>query len=495
MESSGSVYSLESPRTQRSHTSTAVRKEPLGLPTYALAILITSYFYCLPLGRYSLGGISTDFRIYDFALLFFVAFIAMRKRAAIRALTADRASFHRWCFFLLLLVWASLIMTYATGESFRILLAVLRSYRFTGFLLIAVFIVAIANTPQRWRFLLAVLYANIGIQALLACGQAVGVIPHLWPEYWASAYWKSGEAVPVGTLSPHHKHIGVVMMLGIAMSVAYMSVAPRVSQKVVQLVPIAAMLMVVFASGARTALLGVAAYFLAYLYVHRARAIPTLAFIGFSLIVLYVYSPTSLTSPLESEFDERVTARVEKLGIEGLTGDRMAIYKNDIPYALENNPFILITGAGFQNIQTATAGATGAHNNYLQALLELGILGFLVYMRFLYAILRRLSLAARKARNKWEEAFAKDVWAVFIGILATMMVGETLWAQYSMFTLAGQIMTLVGLACCPLTWNLKKEREQRLQNGDDSYVRGDNRESLHSGVQRDGVRTRTPAGL
>jgi hypothetical protein len=40
-----------------------------------------------------------------------------------------------------------------------------------------------------------------------------------------------------------------------------------------------------------------------------------------------------------------------------------------------------------------------------------------------------------------------------------MIFGETLWAQYSMFTLTGQIMTLVALAASPLYWEQAPEME------------------------------------
>ena len=435
--------------------SAAAEDTKLGAATLWLAGLITAYFYCLPLGRYSVGGIASDFRIYDFVLLFFLIAFGTSRLRRIKALNADRRSFHRWVYFLLLLVWLSLIMTFAIGGMSKVLPAVLRSYRFSGYLLIAAFIVAIADTPHRWRFLLAVFYANICFQAILACAQGFGYAPHLWPDYWQDNYWKLSGEIPVGTLSPHHKHIGIVMMLGVAITATYFRATPRIAFRALLMVLLCAMLVSVILAGIRTAWLGLAVFVIAYVYIHRGRAIPLLAVVTFGLALAISYAPESVTKPLESEIDERFTDRIERLGFEGVAKDRLVIY-NDIPTVISDRPQLLLTGAGFQNV-SSIMGATGAHNNYLQALLELGILGFLVFLRFLYAILKRMMLIARTAKNRFEETLARDVWAIFIGLMATMMVGETLWGQYSMFTLSGQIMTLVGLASCPGTWNLRQE--------------------------------------
>src|SRR5690606_19618143 len=40
-------------------------------PVIWLCILVTSYFYCLPLGRFAFAGYQSDFRIFDFVIVVF----------------------------------------------------------------------------------------------------------------------------------------------------------------------------------------------------------------------------------------------------------------------------------------------------------------------------------------------------------------------------------------------------------------------------------------
>lgn len=428
------------------------KTQTLGVSTIALAVLITSFFYCLPLGRGAVAGIASDYRIYDFVFIGFVFVAALPRLSRVGELIKNRNRFQFWGIILLILLWLSLLLTFSTGGGERALPALVRAFRFTAYLLTATFIVAIVDNPRRYKFLLIVFFANISVQAIIGFAQGLGLIPALWPDYWLLAYNPEvGTSVPVATLSPHHKHIAVVMMLGIAMAATFLRMYRRTIIRVLLIVLMALMLMTIAFSGARTGLVGVATFAVAYLYMHRGRALMLLVVVVLGIMGFYQLTREYVQKPLEDIANERIVSRMEKMGYEGLYEERTSIYFTTLPHGLQRYPWLPLTGTGFQNMRSYFA-ATGAHNNYLHVWIELGIIGFLVYLMFLWKILKTLRETARRAVAPFEKCVAKDVWAVFIAVLATMLVGETLWAQYNMFTLTGQIMTLVALAVCPLNW-------------------------------------------
>jgi hypothetical protein len=65
------------------------REAVIGGATLWLAVLITSYFYALPLGRFSFGGVATDFRIYDFVFIAFMLFAGLRYGKRVNELVKD----------------------------------------------------------------------------------------------------------------------------------------------------------------------------------------------------------------------------------------------------------------------------------------------------------------------------------------------------------------------------------------------------------------------
>jgi O-antigen ligase len=206
----------------------------------------------------------------------------------------------------------------------------------------------------------------------------------------------------------------------------------------------------VFAAS-RTAWLGFVALALAYLYVHWGKAIGVTILVAVGILLMFWLTRDFVQTPLEETFRFVFIDRIERQGIEGILGDRIEVYDN-YPDAIYQAPWILIIGTGFQNISVYLR-ATGAHNKFVQAWFELGIIGFIIYIAFLISTLRSLYRSGQQASDTLQRTVAQDMWAVFVAILATMLVGETLWAQYSMFTLTGQIMTLMALAISPLIWN------------------------------------------
>jgi len=428
-----------------------VRSVALGAPVIGLALLITSFFYVLPLGRYRISGIDSDFRIYDFMFIGYVLLFGSSLFPRLKALFSKKVLFFRWAMILIILVCLSLVITGVTSGLNAFLIGALRAFRFFMYLLTAGLILAAVDTPRKQWFLTIVFYVNIVVQMLLSLAQQVKLLPTFWPKYWLVSY---GE-MPVGTLSPHHKHIGVVMLLGIVLALTFFQASRSWLVKLLSLVLIGGMIAVTVFTVSRTSWLGLVGIMIAIIFRQRRKGIWLVIIICLSMYIMYQFAPQDFRLNLTTNFANVFTDRLDRLGFEGVVGDRLRIYES-MPDAVINTPWILFAGTGFQNIGYVL-GATGAHDNYLQALFELGIVGFIIYMVFLYRILSNLALSRNKAHGRFQYFFASNAWAGVVGVLATMLVGESLWAQYSMFTLSGQIMALVALGCAPVIWTFQSK--------------------------------------
>ncbi|MBN2117177.1 MAG: O-antigen ligase family protein [Anaerolineales bacterium] len=424
----------------------------IGAPVLVLSVLITSYFYCVPLARLESAG--TDWRIYDIVFALFFLFFGLHFLPRLQQLFKDRNTFLYWAGLLLVMVWLSLILTVGIGGMSRLPPAIIRSIRFSAYFFTAGFVVLLADTPRRYRFLFGVIYINIATQAVLAFAQGMGRLGSFWPVYYTAIYG----VLPVGTLSPHHKQIGVVMLLGISMSLTLLR-SKSGALRVVVLGLLAIMVMVPIFAKSRTAWLGFAFLFAGYVFINRQQSIRILLAVGVGLMVIFTVGSNSLVSVLQDNVNEVFIDRYERLGFEGIAGDRLLVYDN-YPDAIAKSPWVLLTGVGFQNVLKFISAA-GAHNNYAQAWFELGIFGFVFYMRMLFSVLKSLRSTADVTESCFERAAAQDAWAAFIAVMATMLVGETLWAQSSMYTLTGQIMTYMALAAAPLHYPSFAKKEQK----------------------------------
>jgi O-antigen ligase len=412
-----------------------------------LAALISSYYYVLPLGRYSLGGTASDFRLFDFVFVGFMLFVGLPRLGELRALFNNQHIFVRYSIIFMWFVLMSLGLTFVFAGQSKFLAAGLRGYRFLSYFIAAAYVLVLVDNPSKFRLIFRVIYANLVIQALLSFFQAQGWIPGFWPSYWLVTY---GEW-PVGTLSPHHKHIGVVLLLGLALSLTLLRETKSRFFKLVYLGLIIIMILDSIYTGARTAWLAFIALYIADAFVYRSLNLFPIVIISIVLGLLFFFGSPDFLIPIETQLEERLFAPLEDEGIDGIASERTVIYFEYIPDAIERNPWVLLTGTGFQNISDIMA-ATGAHNNYLQAILELGLFGFLAYMLLLYKISSNLWQGAKSLPPSFEKYVAGAGFVAFMSVLVTMLVGESFWAQYSMFTLTGQIITLVALAVSPLLW-------------------------------------------
>lgn len=428
----------------------------LNIDTWMLAGLITSFFYCLPLGRYNVGFILTDFRVFDFVILIFMLVSGINLLLKANPLWKGGSFFTRPLRIFFYLIVIGLLVT-AIYNFNRVLPASIRTFRFVSYLYAGLFTMLVVNTHQKFKFIAWVIILNIALQATIGFLQGVGILPNFWPEYWQLMYAESD--APVATLSPHHKHMGVVMLIGLGLFISIYKAERNWIVKLIFLIFILFTIMVPLFSGTRTFLLGLSFFGIAYFYKSSMDMffftiiISVFMVIFFSLFNLEGF----VKQRLEEKYEQRIQSRIDKFGYEGLYRDRLFIYQK-VPDVLLDNPHIILTGTGYQNV-ISFIGANGAHNNYLQVFLELGLFGLIVFLWMLRQILRNLRDAARVVQTRFEKNFINSTWIIFIGIMGTMFVGETLWGQPAMFTLTGQIMVLIGLCVSPYYWFILIRKE------------------------------------
>jgi O-antigen ligase len=416
---------------------------------WPLALLLISFFYCLPLGRYSIGGFDTDFRFFDFAILLAFGYYAADSSVASVAAALLRSDrwFHKWLKFLFLLILLSLLVSIAYGGSNFLLPRLIRLYRFLAYISVSFLVISVVRSKATYLQFFRLLFWLITVVGAIAFAQGLGFIGNFWPDYWRIMY--SENNAPVATLSPHHKHIGVIMLVGVCLGLGYYLRTRSMFMKAGLVLLILMMFTVPLFSGTRTYLLGFVGVLPAMMFIGRQSIVIPSIIIVTSAYLLVQFSGDTISGRVEQKFEQRVTSRIEKLGYEGLYRERTVIY-GDILRALQENPQLLLTGTGFQNIFWFIS-ANGAHNNYLQALMELGVLGLYVFLSFLALLWKNLRDTARSA-DRDISVIAQFTWVALCGLLMTMLVGETFWGQAAMFTLAGQLSFLFGLAVSPLFW-------------------------------------------
>jgi O-antigen ligase len=421
-------------------------------PVVWLCILITSYFYCLPLGRFTIAGYTSDFRIFDFVTVLFWLFNWNYLSVRIRFIHSNHKLCTHHARIIAIIVLVSVIFTMVFRGPYYFGPAGIRLFRFVAYLATLVACIAIIDSRKKFKLVLTVFYCNILLQTILAFLQGIGVLDHFWPVYWREMY--AFNEAPVATLSPHHKHIAIVMLMGLCLSLGLVQANRPIVWKVFFAASGVLMLIIPLFSGTRTFLLGVAGVVLGLIWVSRSRALPAIFFLclGFVLLVRYFDGTVRETAmeKINERYEQRIARQYNRGGIVELAADRTVIYKS-IGEAILSHPYLLITGSGFQGAAEFIFG-TGAHNNFFQFLVETGVLGLFFFLAFIYTAFTNLNLSRRVGRFRFERVLAEFVLIGLLGLIFTMFVGETLYAQPSMFTLTGQIMIFLGLGIAPFFW-------------------------------------------
>ena len=238
--------------------------------------------------------------------------------------------------------------------------------------------------------------------------------------------------------------MGIVLMFAFVVGMVALRGARRV---VFRLCGPAVMVLAAAASlllFSRTGLLAIAAY-LAFSGMQRSRSVLLKVVVAFLVVasVMFVFHDEFLREQVAENVEELVVEQFERGGLDRLSGGRISIWQT-FPKTVAKHPWVLFLGSGFQNI--AAVGSQAMHNNYLHVLIELGLIGLVIYLTWLWHLYWALRRAEVRATDQFGMVLAQEARACFLSILVTMLVGESLYAQPAMASLSGQVVLLLYLA-------------------------------------------------
>jgi len=150
------------------------------------------------------------------------------------------------------------------------------------------------------------------------------------------------------------------------------------------------------------------------------------AFVGILMLPLLLLTTDVIDAFMSSE---AVKQRTDTETMEA----RWRLFNNVID-VITNNPLV---GIGYDNYVKMYGGAT--HNSYLQVLVELGILGFAMYLMFIWKLVVTDILKARMLRNM-------DYYRTMLGIaFVTLFIPNTIVLMHSPHFLTILMISISGI--------------------------------------------------
>lgn len=411
---------------------------------WALIAMIFSYFYNLPVMTYSAVG-SNELRLYDFAglvLLYYYMYNFEFTYLFIKSQPFFR-SLH------LFLVYCSITLIFTAIGSILIskylyfFSAILYFYHFVIYFLTAVYLSILFRNPAYLTKFVVFSLVVASLSFLIVILQNLGLIPFLWNDVYKSAYG----GFLSGTFGPNKVVLGISSLFVFVFCLALSNEKRVKLNKWLLFLTLGLSLLVLIMSGSRTAYVG-AGTFVLYYSVRQPLNIlnSTIAAFSFITILLFV-QPQVIDQTIEvyenrvekkiSNKDDLKDANVENL-YEDLGAGRNKILVEYLNL-LADEYYIIPFGKGFNN---RAATSSSAHNMYLSLIYEVGLVGLVLYFRWLV-----LYLFVRMKKFKNMEV---ALHGLIISMLVTLFFGEHLYIYRPLFALLGLFLFVVTILTSPM---------------------------------------------
>jgi len=408
---------------------------------YVVSGMILSFFYNLPVIKYSVTG-ENEFRLYDVLGIFiFYYYFKFHKTISIliKGITYLKLlhKFIIWAGFGILL---TLLFSIVNDKIMFFFQVTIYLYHFWVFYLSSIFIYILCLNPlNRNRFIYIIMVASIIVGTIVML-QNFKIVPFLWSDLYKEAYggFKSG------TLGPNKIVLGMTSFIVFVLSIGvYLEKSIRIN-KIVMLLSIAINLYIIILSGSRTTYIALL-IFLIYFAICNTLKFSYIAVLLLGLFFLIININSDLYKNLDEVISHRVTNKIkDKAAVaEGNVGElytdlgagREQLSKGNFNYLLEN-PQIIPFGMGFVN-RFSKAPGLSAHNMYIQVIRELGLVGFVLYFGWLLSYLF--------IDFKQYKGFSIALKGLIFSMLVTLFFGEHLYIYRPLFGFLGLFLVITSI--------------------------------------------------
>lgn len=407
---------------------------------YTVYGIILSYFYNLPVLKYSITG-DNEFRLYD--VLGIVILYNYYKYYALINVVIKKAPFFK--FLQKFMVWGCITMVSTLffcvleDKIMTFLQVILYMYHFWVFYLTAVFFYVFCldrSILKKGIYLLLILSIASCVIIIL---QNLGIIDFLWNDEYEKTY----EGFLSGTLGPNKIVTGMTSLFVFSLCLGLLLEKHFSISKIIVYTVVLLNVYIIIVSGSRTTYVALVTVILFFAFKSPLRFIVSVSLMS----VLFVFTLSSnpiLQKTLDDTLEKRIFSKTKIMKDEDaeltdaygdLGAGREELTKDNFIYLLEN-PIVIPFGLGFVNRFDTAKGYT-AHNMYIQVVKETGLVGFFLYFGWLVSY-----LFIKFDKNS---GFSIALQGLVYAMLVTLFFGEHLYIYRPLFGLLGLFLIITSI--------------------------------------------------
>jgi O-antigen ligase len=237
------------------------------------------------------------------------------------------------------------------------------------------------------------------------------------------------DAPAQGTFLIHHALLGIMMVFAAVISIYRMMVTKKRKYKLLYGVLFFLSLYTIILSETRSILVGIAIALVVYLIHFFKFTVKHIILFGMGFLLIFALIKFT---PLDETINKTIHSTETPLSLDMSSFGRLLIWKGSVEHFIKSPISVKLIGCGpgkfwtipFNFFVFDKKGSSGAHNNFLHAIMETGIIGFILFSLFF-----SITLYSLHGHSK-TDPLARLFFYGTITLLGSGISQETFWMQH-----------------------------------------------------------------